>query len=239
MTREDYTKAAASELIQGFGNRPEMLVQILGEDIKAKVANVRDVDWASFTMNFAVTFAPGALDEMPASSIATVIVPQEEEDALQTALARDYPNVTSIRVKEALETAGVLIAAVAQAVRISAAVTLLAGALVLAGSVAASRRRHVYDAIVLKVLGANRRRVASVFLLEYGLLGAVSVVIAAGIGTVAAAGVLEYIMNLSWKFSALSLASVAGACLLLTLLAGFFGTWQALGQKPAPWLRNQ
>lgn len=223
----------------GIGAGAEMLVQILGEDITAKVANVRDVDWASFTMNFAVTFAPGALDEMPASSIATVIVPQEEEDALQTALARDYPNVTSIRVKEALETAGVVIAAVAQAVRISAAVTLLAGALVLAGSVAASRRRHVYDAIVLKVLGANRKRVASVFLLEYGLLGAVSVVIAAGIGTVAAAGVLEYIMNLSWKFSALSLASVAGACLFLTLLAGFFGTWQALGQKPAPWLRNQ
>lgn len=231
----------STDVAEAFGIGPgaNILFEILGEEIMAKVANVREVDWASFTMNFAVTFAPGTLDEMPASSIATVIVPEKEEDALQTGLARAFPNVTSIRVRDALETAGTIIAAIAQAVRISAAVTLLAGALVLAGSVAAARRRHVYDAVVLKVLGAQRKRIARVFLLEYGLLGAVSVLFAAGIGTLSAWAVLRYVMGLQWKFSALSLAGVAVACLLLTLAAGFFGTWQALGQKPARWLRNQ
>lgn len=222
-----------------IGVNDNLTVNILGDDITAKVANVRDIEWASFTMNFAVTFAPGALDDMPASAISTVVLAPEEEEPLQAALAKKFPNVTSIRVREALDTAGTIIAAIAQAVRVSAAVTLAAGALVLAGGMAASRRRHVYDAVVLKVLGATRARIARTFLLEYGILGGVTVLIAAVIGSLAAWAVLTFIMHLPWKFSLLSLLYVAAACLGLTLGAGFFGTWQALRHKPAPWLRNQ
>ncbi len=222
-----------------IGVGAELTVNILGDDITAKVANIRDIEWASFTMNFAVTFAPGALDDMPASAISTVVVAPEDEEPLRSQLARAFPNITSIRVREALDTAGTIIAGIAQAVRISAALTLAAGALVLAGGMAASRRRHVYDAVVLKVLGATRARIARTFLLEYGILGGVTVAIAAVIGTGAAWAVITFIMHLPWKFSLLSLLYVAAACLALTLGAGFFGTWQALRHKPAPWLRNQ
>ncbi|HYD16861.1 MAG TPA: FtsX-like permease family protein [Patescibacteria group bacterium] len=220
----------------GVGDK--LSVDIMGEEITAEVANVRDIEWASFTMNFAVTFAPGALDEMPASAVSTVVVDERDEEPLQAQLAKEFPNVTAIRVREALDTAGTVITGIAQAVRIAAAVTLAAGALVLAGGMAASRRRHVYDAVVLKVLGATRARIAKTFVLEYGILGFVTVSIAAVIGTGAAWAVLRFIMHLPWKFSLLSLLYVAAACLALTLGAGFFGTWQALRHKPAPWLRN-
>lgn len=216
-----------------------LTVNILGRDVTATVANVREIDWASFTMNFAVTFAPGALEDFPAGYLSTVIIDPDSEEAMQAAIARDFPNVTSVRVKEALAAAEIMIRAISQAVRMSAGVTLAAGLLVLAGGIAAARRRHIYDAIILKVLGAGRRRILKTFLLEYALLGSVTVFIAAVLGTIAAFGVLHYIMNIGWSFSAPAIAIVVVLCLSVTVTAGYAGTWYALRRKPAPYLRNK
>src|SRR3546814_8776333 len=111
------------------------------------------------------------------------------EDALEIAVTDRFVNVSSIRVKEALEQVGALIAQIAIAVRAIAAVALVAGVLVLAGAVAAGHHRRVYDAVVLKVLGATRRTVAQAFLLEYGLLGLVTAAIAAVVGKIGRAHV--------------------------------------------------
>jgi putative ABC transport system permease protein len=222
-----------------IGVGDEITINVLGMDVTAKVANVREIDWASFTMNFAITFAPGFLEKLPSNYLATVIVPREGEEAMQTKVANRFRNITVVRVRDALEAAGTLIRAVAQAVSISAAVTLMAGTLVLSGGIAAARRRHLHDAIILKVLGATRAQILKTFLLEYAILGIVAVGIAAALGTAAAWGVQKHVMNLDWKFSWSALASVTALCLGITLIAGFLGTWRVLRQKPAPYLRNQ
>jgi len=216
----------------------KITVNILGVDITATIANVREIEWASFTMNFAITFAPGVLAEMPAPYIATAIVDENAEEKLQADLARTYPNITSVRVKEALQSAQSLVRAVAQAVSISAGLTLVAGTLVLAGGIAAARRRHVYDSVVLKVLGASKRRIMTTFLLEYGLLGLITVALAGVLGTLGGWAALTYVLNIPFKFSGLAVILVTVLCLAITLLAGFSGTWRAMRQKPAPYLRN-
>ncbi|MBI3440539.1 MAG: FtsX-like permease family protein [Proteobacteria bacterium] len=222
-----------------IGVGDELTVNILGMDITAKVANVREINWGSFTMNFAITFAPGPLEKAPANYLATVIVGKAREESLQTALANKFPNITSVRVKDALEAAQTLIRAIAQAISISAGVTLLAGTLVLAGGIAAARRRHLYDAIILKVLGATRKRILMTFLFEYALLGVLTAAIAGGLGTIAAYGIQIHVMDLAWKFDWIPLIEITILCLALTLIAGFVGTWRALLQKPASYLRNQ
>ena len=221
-----------------IGVGDEITVNILGTDITAKVANVREIDWSSFTMNFAVTFAPGMLEKAPANYLATVIVNKDHEEEMQMKISHQFPNITSVKVGDALEAAQTFIRAIAQAVNISAGVTLLAGTLVLAGGIAAARRRHLYDAIILKVLGATRWRILKTFLLEYGILGILTVIIAAGLGTASAYGVQKFVMDLSWKFDWKVLAGVTVLCLTITLVAGFLGTWRALQQKPAPYLKN-
>ncbi len=231
----------STEVAKAFdiGVGAQITVNIFGQNITATVANVRKVDWASFTMNFAITFAPGVLENAPATYLSTAIVAQTQDDALQQKISDTFPNVTSVKVGDALAEARVFIRAVAQAVSISAAVTLLAGTLVLAGGIAAARRRHLYDAVILKVLGATHGRILKTFLLEYGLLGILTVVIAGGLGTLSAWALQIYVMNLPWKFEATALVSVTILCLCITIIAGFLGTWRALRQKPAPYLRNQ
>jgi len=232
--------SVASNVQRGFnvGVGDTITVNILGVDITATIANVRDVEWASFTMNFAITFAPGALDDFPAPYIATAIVDADAEQKLQADIARAFPNITSVRVKEALGIVQGLVRAVAEAVRLSAVLTLAAGTLVLAGGIAAARRRHIYDAVVLKVLGATRRRILGTFLLEYGLMGLITVAIAAVLGTLGGWTALETVLNIPFKFSGGAVVWITLLCLGITLAAGFSGTLRALRQKPARWLRN-
>jgi len=231
----------ASNVARAFniGVGDKITLNILGSDIEATIVNVRDIDWSSFTMNFAITFAPGFLEKAPATYLASLIVAKDHEEDLQGKISHQFPNVTTVKVGDALAEAQVFVRAIAQAVSISAGVTLLAGTLVLAGGIAAARRRYLYDAIILKVLGATQRRILKTFLLEYAILGLLTVVIAAGLGTIAAYAVQKFVMDLSWKFDWPVLFSVTALCLAITLIAGFVGTWRALQQKPAPYLRNQ
>jgi putative ABC transport system permease protein len=87
------------------------------------------------------------------------------------------------------------------------------------------------------VLGAPRRRILATFLLEYGTMGALTVLIAAVLGTLFSWCMLHFILELNWKFSLAPLISVIALCLGLTLTAGFAGTWRALRQRPAAYLR--
>lgn len=221
-----------------IGVGDQLTVNIMGVELTATVVNVRDINWASFTMNFAVTFAPGALDNAPTNLLATAVVPAAQEDALQTQLAREMPNITSVRVREALALANKLVGGVLIAVRITAAITLAAGVLVLAGALAAARQRQVYDTVVLKVLGASRRRLLGTFVMEYMLLGLVTAAIAAVLGSIAAYGIIVGIMELPWHFAPMAVAQVTALALLLTLATGLAATARLLALKPARFLRN-
>ncbi len=123
--------------------------------------------------------------------------------------------------------------------RLTAAITLVAGTLVLAGAVAAGHRRRVYDAVVLKVLGATRGDFSRVFVVEYGLLGLVTAAIAALIGSLAAYLLLTQVMHADWVFLPSAVLAIALLATILTLVIGFAGTWKALGAKAAPLLRNE
>jgi putative ABC transport system permease protein len=223
----------------GIGPGDTLTINILGRDVEVTIANLREVDWASLSMNFVMIFSPGLLEQAPQSHIATVKADAEAEDALEIAVTDRFINVSSIRVKEALEQVGELIGQIAIAVRAIAAVALVAGVLVLAGAVAAGHHRRVYDAVVLKVLGATRRSVAQTFLLEYGLLGLVTAAIAAAVGTLAAFLVLTEVMRADFVFLPGAVLTTALLATAITVGFGFAGTWRALGQKAAPLLRNE
>ena len=214
-------------------------VNVLGRDVTAKIANLREIDWTSLNINFAIVLSPGTLDGAPQNFIATVRTAPGTESALERAVTDTFPNVSAIGVKDALGTLSEIVAAIAAAIRITAVITLIAGALVLAGAIAASHRRRVYEAVVLKVLGASRAQVMSSFLIEYGLVGLAAAVIAAGIGTVAAYFVLTRVMHAPWDFLGGEVAMTIVGAVVLTLLAGLAGTWRALGAKAAPFLRNE
>ena len=109
----------------------------------------------------------------------------------------------------------------------------------LAGAIAAGHSRRIYESVVLKVLGATRGNVLSAFVFEYCLLGLATGAIAVGVGALASWAVVVHIMKLEWDMGYGLAVGVVGVCILVTLMAGFAGTWRALGIKAAPLLRNE
>ena len=214
-------------------------VNVLGRELTAEVRHVREIEWQGMQLNFALLLSPEPLRRAPHGYIATVSATPEAEARIERTLAREFPQITVVRVREALGRVAELMGGIAAAARSVGAVTLLAGALVLAGAVAAGHRRRTYESVVLKVLGVRRRDVVLIHAAEFALLGIVTGVIAAGAGTVTAWAVTTQVLDQDWVFLPGAAAGAAGFCVLLTLGLGLFGTWRALGEPASPHLRNE
>lgn len=221
----------------GIGDR--LTINILGRDVEVTIANLRRINWADLGINFVMIFSPGLLESAPQTHIATVKAEEAAEDAIERAVTDNFANVSAIRVKQALAAVAELIGQIATAVRLTASVALLTGVFVLAGTVAAGHRRRVYDAVILKVLGATRGVLARAFLFEYGILGLVSAALAILFGTLAASAICIYIFEIPFAFLPERVIPAALLALALCLGVGFAGTWRVLAQKAAPHLRNE
>ena len=222
----------------GLGIGDTLSVNVLGKTVSARIANLRVIDWTSLGINFVMVFSPGLLERAPQSQIATVQIDPGQELALERAVADAFPNVTAIRVKEVLEDVNEVLSNLGVAVRGIAAVAILAGILVLGGSIAADHRRRVYDAVVLKVVGATKLRIMTTFLTEVGLVGGLAAFLAALLGTFVAWAIVEKIMRMRWEFVMEPLLWTLFLALAVTTVLGFVGTWRALNLKAAPFLRN-
>ncbi len=160
------------------------------------------------------------------------------EAAMLKGMSQEFPSVTTVRVKDALDAVGALVANLALGVRGASSITLIAAALVLGGALAAGHRHRVYDSVILKTLGATRRQLISAYALEYALLGLATAVFGVAVGSLAAWRVVSDVMNLGYVWLPGSAVAAAFGALAVTVGFGLAGTFTALGRKPAPVLRN-
>jgi putative ABC transport system permease protein len=219
----------------------EIVVNVLGRDISAKIGNTRTVDWQGLGINFVLVFSPNAFRGAPHTHIATLTEahPDAASDAaIVKSVANAFPTVTSVRVREALETIGSVVTNLVLAIRGASAITLISAVLVLGGALAAGHRHRVYDAVILKTLGATRVNLLGAYALEYLLIGFATAMFGVIAGSVAAWLIVTRLMTLSFIWQAGSAAGVVAATLLVTVGLGLAGTLMALNQKPAAVLRN-
>lgn len=216
-------------------------VSVLGRTITARIANLREVEWESLSINFVMVFSPNTFAGAPHSWMATLSDPGADaalEGEILRTVTQAYPTITSVRVKDALELANRLVGQIGIAIRAAALVALVASVLVLAGALAAGNRSRIHDAVVLKTLGATRATLIRAYVYEYVLLGLATAIFALGFGGVAAWFVVSRIMTLPSQFMPdIALATLVGA-LVMTVGIGLTGTWRVLGQKAAPVLRE-
>ncbi|WP_201834391.1 ABC transporter permease [Microvirga zambiensis] len=232
------------KIAEGLGLKigDEITVNVLGRNISATIANLREIEWRSMGINFVMVFSPNTFAGAPHTHLATVTFPNGSDPALDARILRSsaqaYPMVTSVRVKDALEAVNDVVSQLVMAIRGASSIALIASLLVLAGALAAGHRARLYDAVVLKTLGATRARLISAYALEYGLLGLATAMFGLIAGTLAAYFILTRVMNLAFT---LDLTGALLACLLAVLVSvglGLMGTWRILSQKPAQYLRN-
>ena len=215
-----------------------MTISVLGVEMETKIASIRRVNWETMGFNFGIIFAPGTLEAAPHSYMATIALPDRREAAVNRAVIGTFPSVSLIRVKDVVSQVSTIFGQLATAVRAAASVTLAAGIAVLVGAIAASRRARLYDAVLLKLLGASRRQILAAQAIEYALLAAIVAGLALVAGSAAGWYIVTRVFELPWATD----WSVVLATLLIgavgTLGIGLLGSLPTLSARPAAALRT-
>jgi putative ABC transport system permease protein len=210
---------------------------VAGATMTAKVTNLRKVDWDSFRVNFFALFAPGALDDLPATYIAAFRVEPQSAGWL-SALVQRFPNILAIDVAEILHQVQTIVEQVARAVEFVFLFTLAGGLLVLQAAIASTQDERKRDAAVLRTLGASQRQLRAAQIAEFLLLGALAGFVAAVGATATGWALADRVFNIRYESDPLIwLYGIAGGAIAVTL-AGWLGTRATVRQPPLAILRQ-
>ena len=242
---KDYTGAplisfATEEgLEMGLKIGDTITINILGRDITAIIANFREVSFENAGIGFIMSMNPAALQGAPHSWISTVYSTQEAETAILRDLTTAYPNITAIRVRDAINKVVQLLGGISAATRYGALTTLMTGFLVLIGAAASGMPARTYEAAVLKTLGASRATILISFAMRSALLGLAAGLVALAAGMLGGWAVSTFIMEIDYKPIWSSASAIILGGMLATLLAGLGFAWRSLAAKPAHVLRSR
>ena len=211
--------AIAKDLHVTLGD--EIVLDIQGVPVKARVANLRKVDWSKFNLNFFMIFPPGILESAPGFHVVTTRVPAGTSSGdLQRSLVQHFPNVSVIDLSLILQTVQSIVDKIARVVSILAGLTVLAGLPILIGTLLNGRDQRVRESVLLRTLGASARQVRLILLVEYTALGAISSLAGLLLAVAANSGLALFVFKVSpWPEWRLLAAAFAGAT-LLAVLAG-------------------
>ena len=240
---EDYTgppqiSFAAEEAEElGINLGDTMTINVLGRDIKGTITSFREVDFSTAGIGFVLTMNANALRGAPHSFISTVYAEEEAEAQILRDLANAYPNITAIRVRDAIDRVSEVLSGLAAATSYGAAATLLTGFLVLIGAAAAGEGARTYEAAVLKTLGASRGRILRSFALRAVILGAAAGIVALATGVAAGWAVSSFVFETTYEVIWPSALSIIAGGIIATLLSGLVFAWRPLAARPAQVLR--
>jgi putative ABC transport system permease protein len=216
-----------------------LTISVLGVEIVAKIASLREIQWDSFGFNFAMIFSPGVLEGAPHSFMATIAIDDpSQEKGLSNAITQAFASTSLIRVKDVITQVGDLLGQLAVAVRLASLVAVAAGIAVLIGAIAASRRARIYDAVILKTLGATRRQILISQAIEYAGLALIVSLLALAIGVIGGWYVVTQTLDLDWSPDWFQVIGTTAAGAILVLGLGLIGSLPALAARPAQALRT-
>jgi len=241
---EEQAKKAEVSLEQDAAKRlgarigSKLTIDIQGIPVSAKVTSIRSVNWRNMRTNFYMIFSPGALAGAPLTYVATVHVPDEKELQLQHAVVKALPNITALSTRDIVNTLESTVSKLTTLVDFMSGFAIAAGLFILSGSIASTKYRRLRESAVLKILGAQRKTVASILGFEYATLG----VIAGLVGILLAQGfswvVMKYMIKSAWHLQPGVLIWAYCFGVLLTVATGILSSLDVINNKPLKTIRE-
>jgi len=213
-----------------------LMFSVGGVNREAKVTSLREINWDNFQPNFFMIFQPGTLKDLPATYLTSFYLAAGHDQQIVD-LSRAFPAVTILQVEALLEQLRSILAQVTLAVEYVLLFVLAAGMAVLFSGLQATLDERIRQGALLRALGAGRALLVKARRIEFGLLGAVSGLLAALGSELVSLVLYRYAFDLPWHPHPWLLAlPLVGA--LLIGAAGVFGTRRALNASPLTVLRE-
>jgi putative ABC transport system permease protein len=230
-------REAARRLGVGVGDT--ITISAAGKDVRARVAAIHEVEQMRAGMVNELVFNPPTLDGMPATFYGGVRMKPALVGALERAAYAQFPTVTVINVAEALDIMQQVVDQIAIVIRFLSGFAILAGAIILAASVAGTRFRRVREVVILKTLGATKRTAGRIFSVEFLTLGVVAGVMGALLASVFSSLLLKRLLDASYSFDLTTTAVAVVLTALLAQTSGWLASFRILRQKPLEVLRDE
>jgi putative ABC transport system permease protein len=220
----------------------QMQFDVLGRAITARVTSIRKVNWRDYRSGgFMIVFRPGPFDNAPHAFISSVNGPHDPgaRARMQATLVSRYPNVSVIDLREVLDTIQGIVDGVTLGVTVVGGLVLFSGMLILVGAVSMTKFQRVYEAAILKTLGASSRLIAAMLLLEYGVLGGIAGTVGALGAIVLSWGVARYALDLTWHATpAITVVGITATAACVAAI-GVLASVDVLRHKPLATLRAE
>ncbi|MFK7871262.1 MAG: ABC transporter permease [Roseobacter sp.] len=229
--------AAEEATEMGLSLGDELTINILGRDITGKVASFREVDFSNAGIGFILSMNPSALSGAPHTFISTVYADEGVEAQILRDIANLYPNITAVRVRDAIDRVAEVLRGLAAAISYGAAATLLTGFLVLMGAAAAGMGARIYEAAILKTMGASRNSILFSFVIRAAILGGAAGTVALAAGITGGWAVITFIMDTSYSVIWDNALMIIFGGILASLIAVFSFAWAPLKAKLSRVLR--
>ncbi len=213
---------------------------VMGRQISARVTSIRAVEWADARNGgFMFVFRPGGLEGVPNTYAGFVKGPNDpmERARFQSDLVEDFYNISIVDLRDILDDLAKVVDRVSLAISVVGSVALLSGALILLGSVAMTKYQRSYETAIFRTLGASRRRVAAMMVLEYGTLGAIAGAVGALGAQVLTFLLSERVLEIPFRPDVLTQGGAIVAAALAVGLVGVVVTLDVLRHKPLSILR--
>jgi putative ABC transport system permease protein len=212
---------------------------IAGKTVNARVAAIHRIDSIHLSSRVEFIFNAGALDGFPVIYYGSLRAQPSAVPGMQLALYRKFPTVTVLNMADVLQTFQGVVNQIALVIRFISTFAILAGAIILASSVAGTRFRRIREVVILKTLGATRWRVSKIFSVEFLVLGAVAGIMGSLLANGFASLLLKRMLQAEPSFQIVP----SLICILITALianaAGWMASFRILGQKPLQVLREE
>jgi putative ABC transport system permease protein len=227
--------------LSGLDVGSAMTFDIAGRKITARVTSIRRVDWRNSRTGFMVLFRPGVLENAPQTLIAPINGPDDEaaRSRFQRALSDQYPNISIIDVSDILRSVKRVLNTISLVISFIGGFVFVSGALILTGSIAMTKFQRVYEAAVLKTLGAKRKTLLVILLTEYGLIGLVAGLIGSAAAVALSYTTTRFLFDIPWSFTPEINFIAIAATVLLVVVVGALSTLDVLARKPLAILRGQ
>ena len=229
--------ATQEALEMGIKLGDTVTIDVLGRPITATITSFREVDFSTAGIGFILSMNPSAIQAAPHTHIATVYANTEAEPEILRNTADTYPNITAIRVKDAIDRVTDVLGGIAAAVTYGASATLVTGLVVLIGTAAAGERARTYEAAILKTIGGTRRSILTNFALRSAILGLAAGTVAIFAGGLGGWAVSRFVMDTEFYFEPVSAVAIVVGGIVATLAAGLAFAWRPLSARPAQVLR--
>ena len=221
----------------GLGIGDVLQFEIAGQELEAEIASVRRINWDSFMPNFFLVLSPGALDDYPATFIASMRVADDEKGALVD-LVREHPTISVIDLDAILQQVRGIIEKASMAVQAVFFFTLAAGIAVLFAAVQSTIDERRFESAMLRALGARKRIVFAGVMAEFAALGAAAGILASAGASILAAVLAIQLFDLPYSFNPLLWVAGVAAGLLVVCASGYFAARSAINSAPVDVLRG-